>query len=123
MSDFYKNFVNIVAENRNKDFDEIEKLAQGRVWSGTQGYQNGLIDTSGTFYDAVEMAKKMAHIDKDESVRLSYYPQEKDLFSELYGLISIKTNYLRMLQQNENTLLTNFQNQPMALMPFILEWK
>ncbi|NOG45677.1 MAG: signal peptide peptidase SppA [Calditrichaeota bacterium] len=122
IEDFYKDFVTKVADSRGLTYDQTDALSQGRVWSGIQGYQNGLIDSTGSFYDAIDLAKKMAQIDEEESVRLSYYPKEKDFFTELYSMVSMNTSFNSILQQTETTLLTRFQNQPLALMPFLITW-
>lgn len=122
IDEFYQNFVTKVAESRRMSYEDVDKISQGRVWSGSQGFQNGLVDTSGTFYDAIKFAKKMAGIDKDESVRLSYYPKEKDFITEFYSLLSLKNNTLDILKETEYIFISKFQNQPLTLMPFIIEW-
>ncbi len=119
---FYKDFVTKVAESRNLSYDETHAISQGRVWSGVQGLQNGLSDSTGSFYDAISLAKKMANIDDEESVRLSYYPRKKDFFTELYGMISVGSDYKKMIMQTESAFISKFQNQPLALMPFLISW-
>jgi protease-4 len=52
----YKDFVNKVALGRKKSFDEIEKIAQGRVWCGSDGFNNGLVDVLGGLDDAIKIA-------------------------------------------------------------------
>jgi len=83
IADFYKDFVEKTAQARNMTFDEVDKLAQGHVWTGTEAVENGLFDGTGYFYSAVDAAVQMAKIDSSESVRLVYYPQEKSMFDEL----------------------------------------
>jgi protease-4 len=121
IEDFYTDFVTKVADSRGLSFDETHAISQGRVWSGAQGIQNGLADSTGSFYDAIVLAKKMANIDEDESIRLSYYPREKDFFTELYSMISIHTSYKNLIQI-ENNFISKFQNKPLALMPFLITW-
>ena len=103
-------------------FEETNEVAQGRVWTGNQAIKNNLIDLSGTFYDAISVAKEMAEIKITESVRLSYFPKEKDFFSELYNIISLNSGRINFLKEKETQLVTGFQNKPLVLMPFILEW-
>lgn len=122
MEEFYKSFVTKVAASRNMTYEQADKVAQGRVWTGKQGLDKGLIDISGTFYDAVELAKQMAGIERDESVRLSYYPKEKGFFTELYNLVSVRFNKFELIRENELTFITKFQNKPLALLPYVLEW-
>ena len=54
----YRGFVNKVAAGRNKSFDEIEKIAQGRIWAGSDGLQNGLVDVLGGLSDAIKIAEQ-----------------------------------------------------------------
>ena len=122
IEDFYKDFVAKVAESRGLSYEETHAISQGRVWSGLQGVQNGLADLTGTFYDAIALAKKMAQIDDTESIRLSYYPRKKDFFSELYGMISMGSSLRDIFTQTESNFISKFQNQPMALMPFLITW-
>jgi protease IV len=122
IQDFYKDFVSKVASSRNMTYEETDEIAQGRVWTGNQGKELGLVDLSGTFYDAVNVAKEMAGIDESESVRLSYYPKEKDFFTELYSIISLYSYGPSWFKESEHIFITKFQNRPLALVPFILEW-
>ncbi len=56
----YKDFVNKVASGRNKSFDEIDEIGQGRVWSGADGLKNGLVDLLGGLDVAINIAVKKA---------------------------------------------------------------
>lgn len=62
----YKDFVNRVATGRNKTFDEIENIAQGRVWSGRDAKKIGLVDMLGGLYDAIEVARLKANLAKED---------------------------------------------------------
>ncbi len=64
-------------------FEEAELLAHGRVWSGRQGKENGLVDELGDLHRAVEVAKELAEIPADEQVRLKHYPKKKTLLESL----------------------------------------
>jgi protease IV len=83
VDEVYKTFVGIVAESRKKKFEEIDALAQGRVWLGSQAKDRALVDELGGLDRAVEMVKERAKIGKDEKVRLLVYPQKKTLFEQL----------------------------------------
>lgn len=54
----YKGFVEKVALGRKKSFDEIEKIAQGRIWAGSDGLKNGLVDVLGGLSDAIKIAEQ-----------------------------------------------------------------
>ena len=67
------------------EFEDAEKLAHGRVWSGRQGKDNGLVDEVGGLDRAVEIAKELAEIPEDEQVTLVHYPEKKGFLEELLG--------------------------------------
>ncbi|VAX14964.1 signal peptide peptidase SppA, 36K type [hydrothermal vent metagenome] len=56
----YTQFVTDVASGRNMDIDDVRKLADGRVYTGEQALENGLVDQLGTMRDAIDIAAKMA---------------------------------------------------------------
>jgi len=122
IEDFYVDFVTKVSENRRMTYEAVDNIARGRVWSGNESRQNGLSDSTGSFYTAIQTAKKMAGIAESESVRLSYYPGERDFFTELYSLISINLNKFKIFSEPENTYIMQLQNHPLALMTFLIEW-
>src|SRR5207237_1786257 len=81
----YRSFVNKVAQARRRKFDEIEPLAQGRVWLGSQAKANGLIDELGGLDRALELVKVKAKIPKSERVTLVTYPPKRSVFDILFG--------------------------------------
>jgi protease-4 len=80
---FYRGFVQRVADGRKRPYDQIETLAQGRVWTGAQAKQNGLVDELGGLDRAVEMIKERAKIGASEKVALVTYPPRRSLFEYL----------------------------------------
>jgi protease-4 len=80
---FYQDFVKRASEGRKKPFDEIDNVAQGRVWTGAEALQHGLVDKLGGFGDAVEVAKQRAGIAKGQDVALTILPARKGLFETL----------------------------------------
>ncbi len=81
---FYRAFVSRVADGRNKPFDQIEPLAQGRVWLGAQARQNGLVDQLGGLDRAIEVLKQRAHMSPSERVTLVPYPGQRSVFDLLF---------------------------------------
>ena len=59
---FYDRFISIVAEGRNLSKDDVHKIAQGRVWTGKQAFERGLVDALGGMDLAVKEMKKLAAI-------------------------------------------------------------
>ncbi len=79
----YRDFVSKAAEGRHKSFEEIDRIARGRVWSGVQGVNIGLVDKLGDFDEAVQTAKRMAGIPEEEKVILVTYPRIKPFIERL----------------------------------------
>ena len=66
VDDIYARFLTLVAEGRNSTTEEIHKIAQGRVWTGNQALENGLIDQLGDLDDAISVAAELANLDNYE---------------------------------------------------------
>jgi len=75
----YRDFVGKVAASRHRKFEEIEPLAQGRVWLGSQAKDRGLVDEVGGIDKALEMVKAKAKIPASERVGLLVYPGRRSL--------------------------------------------
>ena len=80
---FYETFVRKVAESRGRKWEEIDEIAQGRVWMGSQAHDNGLVDELGGFDRAIEMAKETAGLDPEDGVILVPYPEPKEFLEIL----------------------------------------
>jgi len=81
----YRSFVTKVATARRRKFDEIEPLAQGRVWLGSQAKANGLVDELGGLDRAIELVKEKAKIPRSERVNLVAYPAKRSIFDVMFG--------------------------------------
>ena len=71
---FYTDFVRRVAEARNLTADAVDRVAQGRIWTGADALEHGLVDELGGFRAAVRRAKVLAGLDEDGEVRVVSYP-------------------------------------------------
>ena len=81
----YQDFVGLVAEGRGKTWDEIDAIAGGRVWSGADAQEIGLVDQLGTLANTIDAAAELAEIDEWE-VRLIGTPiSPEQLFLEQLG--------------------------------------
>ncbi|MGZ3923683.1 MAG: signal peptide peptidase SppA, partial [Flavisolibacter sp.] len=76
----YMQFKERVASGRKKDVNYIDSIAQGRVWSGKDGLQLGLVDRIGSLQDAINCAARMAKVDK---YGLREYPESKSWLENL----------------------------------------
>ena len=79
----YEQFVTKAADGRGTTRDVIHELAQGRVWTGRQAKERGLVDELGGLSRAIALAKEHVGIDADEEVELVVYPRPKSLFELL----------------------------------------
>lgn len=77
----YEDFTSKAASNRNMSIEELLKVASGRVWSGKQALDNGLVDKIGGLTDAINIAANAAGLDDDYKVR--YYPAQKSLLEQI----------------------------------------
>jgi protease-4 len=68
------------ADGRSKTKDEIDAIGQGRVWTGSQALQNGLVDKLGSLDDAIEIAAERAELTDYDLVS---YPKKKEPFAQL----------------------------------------
>lgn len=87
----YATFLNLVAEGREMTVEQVRPLAGGRVWTGQQALERGLVDRLGGFNVAVARARELAGIEEDARVQLRYYPAAKnpfEAFGRLFGASS-----------------------------------
>jgi protease IV len=80
---YYSDFIPKVAKGRNKDAAYVDSVGQGRVWTGFQGKERGLVDEFGGLDRAVEVAKDLAKIPKDKGVRRVILPHPRTFIQEL----------------------------------------
>jgi len=83
MEETYKQFVRKTAKGRKLEVAQVEKLAGGRVYTGRQAKQKGLIDELGTLGDAIAAAKEMAGMDSEAEAELLILPKPKGVLESL----------------------------------------
>ena len=77
----YETFITKAAEGRGMTNDEIRAIASGRVWTGSQSLENGLVDVLGNFNDAVKIAAEKAGIGDDYRIRV--YPVQRTFLEQI----------------------------------------
>lgn len=82
---YFNNFVPKVSKGRGKTEEEVNRLGQGRVWTGTQAKQNGLIDEFGGLEKAIEIAKELAGLPADKDIRRVIFPEPRPFFETIFG--------------------------------------
>jgi protease-4 len=80
---FYDQFVEKAADSRHSTPEQIDALAQGRVWTGRQAKQNHLVDELGGLDRAIAIAKQRAKIPAENDVELVIYPPRKSFYELL----------------------------------------
>ena len=85
IEEIYAGFVGKVAEGRDMSFEEVDEIGQGRVWSGTNALEIGLVDELGGLDDAIASAAEMAGLD---NYKVEEYPKAKDLTTQLLEMFS-----------------------------------
>jgi protease IV len=82
----YDRFLNKVAKHRNKTYDEVRALAKGRVWTGEDAKEKGLVDVLGGYDKAISLAKKRMGLSDSMIVHVQIFPKKKDKFQEILKL-------------------------------------
>ena len=88
----YASFLRRVSEGRKKSVDEVDKIAQGRVWAGTDAQRIGLVDHLGGLKDALDAAAKLAELPSDYDV--DYIESELTLREQL--LLQLRSQGARL---------------------------
>ena len=105
----YKRFIGLVSEARNISIEEVDKIAQGRVWAGSKALELGLVDKIGDLQMAINSAAELANISKYST----YYPAQtvnwrEQLFNRFSGYVGfIFPSFIRenlLIKQTVNAL-------------------
>lgn len=83
MESAYADFITKASIGRRMDPEALEQLAQGRVWTGRQALENGLVDQLGGLNDAIALACELGGGLDPLAVPIAEYPRAKDFFSQL----------------------------------------
>jgi protease-4 len=124
----YDTFVEKAAQGRNTTPEKIDAIGQGRVWTGRQAKEIGLVDELGGLERAIALAKQRAKIAQDAEVELVIYPPKKSFYdivrnplgsgdraSTLGALLGLGNP--KMLQTLAAPLQVFRRGEPLALMP------
>jgi protease IV len=104
---YYRDFIPKVAKGRNKDAQFIDSVGQGRVWTGTQARERGLVDEFGGLDKAIEVAKQLAKIPADKGVERVILPYPTTFLQQL----------LSGGNENSNTQIEQQQRAIAAALP------
>ena len=112
----YQDFITLVAENRNMTLEQVDAIAQGRVWSGKKAKELGLVDELGNLTDAIVAAAELAKLDKYETLLIEKEVSERNKFiqkfmGEAKSLILAETN---LFADSELTSPSSVNAKPMT---------
>ncbi|MCK4312572.1 MAG: S49 family peptidase, partial [Candidatus Cloacimonetes bacterium] len=123
----YEKFIDVVAEGRNMSTDDVHKIAQGRVWTGKQAFERGLVDALGGLDIAVKEMKKLANLKRE--VELVEFEDKKkgmeislDMMTKKSDSLNIPDEIRSLLELGDKLLKFGDENILMIL-PYDLEFK
>ena len=85
LNDIYSQFTHKAAQGRKMDYEKLEKLARGRVYTGAMATKLGLVDELGTLDDAVKYAAQVAGLPKDEKIERWILPPAVNPLEAIFG--------------------------------------
>ena len=101
----YEAFISGVARGRDMPKEEVRAVAAGRVWTGAQAHERGLVDELGGFLRALELTKEAAGIAPDRPVEFRVFPERRAPWQEVLallggspGLIDVARSWLQLLR-------------------------
>ena len=126
MTKIYVEFKDRVSKGRNINLDDLEEIAQGKIWTGDQAVKNGLADEIGGIERAIEEAASIARI-KNFSTEM--FPKSKTFAEKIFdSKIETSVNIFNGIDskelRNSLKLLDNsikYGNKPILLMPYSIE--
>lgn len=133
VDEFYNSFLEKAAEGREVQPEEVDRVAQGRVWTGKQALEVGLVDQLGGFRTALATAKELAGIDADQEVSLVILPEQRTILQELLDpddtpssrLLSPADALLPPLDRPMRELLARVPvlqlGGPVAMLPYLVQ--
>lgn len=118
----YDHFITKAAEGRKMTKEEIDRIGKGRVWTGAQALELGLVDEMGGLSRAVAIAKELAGIPDRDPVRLDVWPKKISFWDMVWGrrAVRLDVELSPRMKKILSTLSLLDRNVPWALMPFWL---
>lgn len=105
----YEDFTRKAARGRGMSQDSLKKIASGRVWTGEQALENGLIDVFGDLDYAVELAARKAGISEEDKYMVVYRPKPENVFEKLFGSGIAKAQEEELIRENLGELAPYWQ--------------
>ena len=117
VDDIYTNFVTIVAEGRNKTYEAVDSIAQGRVWTGRDAIKIGLVDEIGTLEDAIRYTASIAGDSDLDNWGVVAYPKPAGFMEQIL-------QQMGKGKDNEEIMVNAFSGTPFEYVAkTLLEWQ
>ena len=124
METIYDQFTRKAAEGRGMELDRLKELAGGRIWTGRQAQQKGLVDELGTVGDAIELTRRLAGIADRDDLDLIILPKPKTFFEQLLegpdGDVESPRLLEHLLSLTGTEAATVWQSHQLMQEPFLL---
>ena len=128
MDDFYDIFIDRVAVTRKMPASEVRKIAGGRIWSGRDALEIGLVDELGGLPEAIESARELANIPPSAELKIVHYPRPGSLgeiFESISGVSTAQMiesfskgiNAAKPITMEQQLMMFSRQLQPLCWMP------
>ncbi|MBT6994390.1 MAG: signal peptide peptidase SppA [Candidatus Cloacimonetes bacterium] len=112
----YQEFKNRVADGRNMSITEVEKIAQGRIWSSNDALENNLIDEVGSQKNAIQKAAELAEI---ANYSVKYFPKQKTLteifLKEKFNFEMVSNLFVPNILNDAKQLYNEVKNDPIQM--------
>jgi len=127
---FYQGFIGKVAQGRNMSVEEVDAVGQGRVWTGRQAKEKGLVDEMGGLRKAITLAKEKIGLGPEDRVRIISLPRPRFSFGSLLREVGVLAEEPEQIppilsdQLERLALLAALSTEPIIMMmPFFLTIK
>ena len=126
----YLRFKSVVSQGRKLDMSTVEQIAQGRIWSGQDALNHGLVDSIGSFQSALQRAAQLAGYDSESSLRLYVVPtKHRGILSQLPDMLGKQKEPDVWVLFSKTPLIKRLVAQwflmsdvsPVAMLPFVFE--
>jgi protease-4 len=125
MEDLYNTFIQKVAQGRHMEVGKVNEVGRGRVWTGAQAKDIGLVDELGGLTTAIAVAKEQIGLSANAVVQLLFFPKPKGIVTTLLERFSARSQAplpepLRRIANQLLLLAREGNGKPLFTMPYVL---
>jgi protease-4 len=122
----YDTFTQKVAQGRHMEVSEVDAVGRGRVWTGAQAKENGLVDELGGLTTALRVAKEQIKLSANTAVELIFFPKPRGLVMTLLERLGMQAQVplpepLRRVADQLLLLAREGSGKPLFTMPYLLQ--